>query len=108
MRRRLPWGIARAAAVAILLVAFGQSAGAQLFGGGRKKAAEAAQIEPSAGGMTATPGGSIIISLHQYQHTTERVVEILPDGRVLSFPNAAISRGEPGAPFAHVDCQVRM
>jgi sugar lactone lactonase YvrE len=88
------------AAIAASLCLVAPVTNAQLFGGGRKKASQAAEITPSAGGMTATPGGSIIISLHQYQNTTERVVEILPDGKVLSFPNAAISRGEAGAPFA--------
>jgi sugar lactone lactonase YvrE len=72
---------------------------AQFFGGRKKKADEAARVTPGPGGMTTTPSGSIIIALHQYQNTTERVVEILPDARVLSFPNAAISRGTDDAPF---------
>ncbi len=59
----------------------------------RAKLEIAAELSHSPGGMTITPDGSIILSLHQFQSTTERVVEITPDGRVLSFPNPAVSRG---------------
>jgi sugar lactone lactonase YvrE len=73
----------------------------QIFGGGGGggKLEQAAKVTHSPGGMTITPRGSIILSLHQYQKATERVVEIPPNGDVLSFPNAAISRGEKNAPF---------
>ncbi|MEM9479011.1 MAG: L-dopachrome tautomerase-related protein [Verrucomicrobiota bacterium] len=44
--------------------------------------------------MTIAPDGSVILSLHQFQSTSERVVEIKTDERVLSFPNRYISRGD--------------
>ena len=73
---------------------------AQLFFGGSKaKLADAAKVTHSPGGMTITPSGSIILSLHQYQKAEERLVEITPEGTVHSFPNAAVSRGDAGAPF---------
>lgn len=74
-------------------------AGAQFAGAGKGKLADAAQVTHSPGGMTITPNGSIILSLHQFQKAVERVVEITPEGEVLSFPSPAISRGQEGAPF---------
>jgi sugar lactone lactonase YvrE len=56
----------------------------------------AAELSHSPGGMTIAPNGSIILSLNQFQKTTERVVEIKPDGEVQSFPSPELSRGEPG------------
>ena len=92
--------VGKATALALLTTSCAPVASAQFFGGGgKKKADEAAEVTPSPGGMTITPSGSTIISLHQYQNTKLRVVEILPDGQVLAFPNDAISRSEPGAPF---------
>ena len=85
--------------VALILILSGLTARGQFFGGGGGKLANAAEVTHSPGGMTITPRGSIILSLHQFQKTVERVVEITPDGQVLSFPNAAISRGAEGAPF---------
>jgi sugar lactone lactonase YvrE len=45
-----------------------------------------AQLDAGPGGMTITPKGSFIVSLHQYYKTNERVVEITPEGEVLPFP----------------------
>lgn len=53
----------------------------------------AAELSHSPGGMTIAPNGSIILSLNQFQKTTERVVEITPDGVVHSFPTPEMSRG---------------
>jgi sugar lactone lactonase YvrE len=73
---------------------------AQLFGrGGGVSLAEVAKLTHSPGGMTITPRGSIILSLHQYQNTLDRVVEITTSGDVMSFPNRDISQGKKGAPF---------
>ena len=73
---------------------------AQLFGrGGGVSLAEVAKLTHSPGGMTITPRGSIILSLHQYQNTLDRVVEITTSGDVMSFPNRDISQGKKGAAF---------
>ena len=84
-----------------VLAVFGSSnVNAQLFGrGGGVSLAEVAKLTHSPGGMTITPRGSIILSLHQYQNTLERVVEITTSGDVMSFPNRDISQGKKGAPF---------
>ena len=86
----------------IVLYAFvgSSNVNAQLFGrGGEVSLAEVAKLTHSPGGMTITPRGSIILSLHQYQNTLDRVVEITTRGDVISFPNRAISQGKRGAPF---------
>ncbi len=48
----------------------------------------AAQLSHGPGGMTITPKGSYIVSLHQYYRTQERVVEITPDGKTKPFAEA--------------------
>ena len=74
---------------------------AQLFGrGGGVSLTEVAKLTHSPGGMTITPRGSIILSLHQYQNTVDRVVEITTSGDVMSFPNRDISQGKKGSPFS--------
>jgi sugar lactone lactonase YvrE len=45
-----------------------------------------AQLSHGPGGMTITPDGSYIVSMHQYYRTKERVLEIKPDGSVTPFP----------------------
>ncbi len=80
-------------------IALAGPAPGQAAGSGKGKLSDAAEVTHSPGGMTITPSGSIILSLHQFQKTVERVVEITPEGDVLSFPNAEISRGKEGAPF---------
>lgn len=97
MHRRRPYS--SLCLVIVLGAAFAAAAAAQFAGVGSGKLADAAQVTHSPGGMTITPGGSIILSLHQFQKAVERVVEITPEGEVLSFPNAEISRGKDGAPF---------
>lgn len=49
-------------------------------------------------GLTVTPKGSLIASLHQYYHGADRVVEIPPSGDVRPFPDTVIGRGGDGAP----------
>ncbi len=85
----------------LCLIISSSGADAQLFGrGGGISLTEVAKLTHSPGGMTITPKGSIILSLHQYQNTDERVVEITTSGDVLSFPNSDISQGKKGSPFA--------
>ena len=85
----------------LFLIISPSGADAQLFGrGGGISLTEVAKLTHSPGGMTITPKGSIILSLHQYQNTDERVVEINTSGDVLSFPNSSISQGKKGSPFA--------
>ena len=49
------------------------------------------RLAQAPGGMTITPSGSIILSLHQFQSPSVRVVEITPEGKVHSFPNQSMS-----------------
>lgn len=49
-------------------------------------------------GMTVTPGGDIILSLHQYYRPAHRVVKISAgSSEAVPFPNDPISRGLEGA-----------
>ncbi len=52
-----------------------------------------AELSHAPGGMTITPSGNIVLSLHQFQQANERVVEITPEGEVKSFPTPDISLG---------------
>ncbi|MGK0184624.1 MAG: sugar lactone lactonase YvrE [Verrucomicrobiales bacterium] len=48
-------------------------------------------------GMTVTPGGDIILSLHQYYRPVHRVVKIQAGtAKAIPFPNDPISRGAEG------------
>ena len=58
------------------------------------------EVDQSPGGMTITPNGSIILSLHQFKKTDVRVAEITPEADVRSFPTENISRGINGTPVA--------
>lgn len=49
------------------------------------------RLTQAPGGMTITPSGSIILSLHQFQNSKVRVVEITPSGEVHSFPRASMN-----------------
>ncbi len=62
----------------------------------------AAQLSHGPGGMTITPQGSYIVSLHQYFQTKERVIEIKPDGSVRPFPEA-LQPGSVDSPVLALD-----
>ena len=51
-------------------------------------------------GMTITPKGSYIVSLHQYFNPVDRVIEFTKDGEIRPFPTEAISRNAETAPIA--------
>jgi len=79
---------------ALLLISFGLfcvSAGAQ------DEVEISANLSHGPAGITVTPSGSYIVSLHQYFRPLDRVVEINRKGEVRPFPTDAISRGEAGA-----------
>ena len=57
----------------------------------RAKLEISSRLAQAPGGMTITPSGSIILSLHQFQGSEVRVVEITPEGKVHSFPKASMS-----------------
>ena len=50
-----------------------------------------AELNQGPGNITVTPAGRIIISQHQFFKPELRVVEVLPDGRTVPFPNRAWS-----------------
>ncbi|ELR96785.1 L-dopachrome tautomerase-related protein [Gloeocapsa sp. PCC 73106] len=52
-----------------------------------------AEITQGPGNITITPSGRIIISLHQFYQTEDRVVEVAPDGSLIPFPNLEWTRG---------------
>ncbi|MGL5083155.1 MAG: L-dopachrome tautomerase-related protein [Microcoleaceae cyanobacterium] len=52
-----------------------------------------AKLSQGPGNITITPDGRIFISLHQFYATTDRVVELKPDGQLTPFPNIAWTRG---------------
>lgn len=56
----------------------------------------AVKLSHGPGGMTITPKGSFIISLHQYYSLEDRVIEVLPSGDIRPFPNETIGRGRAG------------
>ncbi len=51
-----------------------------------------ATLQQGPGNITVTPEGRIILSLHQFYEPKYRVLEYLPDGRVVPFPNERWSR----------------
>jgi len=58
----------------------------------------AVTLSHGGGGMTITPKGSYIISIHQYYQVLDRVIEVTQKGEVKPFPTEAITRGAPSAP----------
>ncbi len=54
------------------------------------------QLNVGAGGMTITPKGSFVISLHQYYGVVDRVIEVSSKGEISLFPNAVIGGGYRG------------
>ena len=52
-----------------------------------------AKVTQIPGNITVTPDGRIIISLHQFYETPNRVVEVSKDGKLTPFPNAEWARG---------------
>lgn len=60
----------------------------------RAKLEISSRLAQAPGGMTITPSLSIILSLHQFQNSKVRVVEITPGGKVHSFPRASMSTTE--------------
>lgn len=65
----------------------------------RAKLEVSSRLAQAPGGMTITPSGSIILSLHQFQGSEVRVVEITPEGKVHSFPRASISTTAGAGPL---------
>ncbi|MGI9243873.1 MAG: L-dopachrome tautomerase-related protein, partial [Verrucomicrobiales bacterium] len=51
------------------------------------------------GGMTITPSGSIILSVHQFQGANVRVVEITPSGELSAFPSTSMNKGGSDSPL---------
>ncbi len=47
-----------------------------------------AALDVAPGNITVTPSGRIILSLHQHYSPRLRVAELLPDGKLIPFPNA--------------------
>lgn len=54
-----------------------------------------AEMAEGPGNIAVTPDGRVIVSLHQFYAPEYRVVEVIPDGTVHPYPNAAWS-GETG------------
>lgn len=52
-----------------------------------------AKVTQGPGNITVTPEGRIIISLHQFYETQNRVVEVSKDGKLTPFPNVEWSGG---------------
>jgi sugar lactone lactonase YvrE len=52
-----------------------------------------AKISEGPGNITVTPDGRIIISLHQFYQTQNRVVEVKSDGTLVPFPNQEWNQG---------------
>lgn len=48
-----------------------------------------ARLTEPPGNIAITPDGRILVSVHQIYHRDLRVIEVLPDGNVRPFPNAA-------------------
>ncbi|MFV1994070.1 MAG: SMP-30/gluconolactonase/LRE family protein, partial [Verrucomicrobiales bacterium] len=90
LRRNANCGKLILSAAALILASAGEGAGQlpqlPFFGKDEVTLEVAAQLSHGPGGMTITPKGSYIVSLHQYYRTRERVVEITPDGEVRPFP----------------------
>lgn len=59
----------------------------------------AVQLSHGPGGMTITPKGSLIISLHQYFSLEDRVIEVTADGEIRPFPNDVAGKGRAGGTF---------
>ena len=58
-----------------------------------------ARLMQMPGGMTITPAGSIILSVHQFQGADVQVVEITPSGVLRDFPNPSMNQTEGGSPL---------
>jgi len=84
-----------------LAVAFGTVSAGELASWTNPKAKLESHIRlaQSPGGMTFTPSGSMILSLHQYQGSSTRVAEITKDEKVYPFPNKAMSTTEGKGPI---------
>ncbi|CAN5258893.1 L-dopachrome tautomerase-related protein [soil metagenome] len=54
------------------------------------------QLSVGPGGMTITPRGGFVISLHQYYGVEDRVIEVSPKGEIGRFPDDTIGRGLRG------------
>ncbi|MGF1493202.1 MAG: L-dopachrome tautomerase-related protein [Microcoleaceae cyanobacterium] len=52
-----------------------------------------AEVTQAPGNITVTPDGRIIISLHQFYQTRDRVVEVKPDGSLVPFPDVSWAQG---------------
>ena len=52
-----------------------------------------AKVTQGPGNITVTPDGRIIVSLHQFYETQNRVVEVSKDGKLTPFPNVEWSQG---------------
>jgi sugar lactone lactonase YvrE len=59
-----------------------------------------AELAEPPGNITVTPTGRIILSLHQFFSPEMRVVELMPDGKLVPFPNETWNRpGDPDSTF---------
>ena len=56
------------------------------------------RLAQAPGGMTLTPDGSTILSLHQFQNSDVRVAEITPEGTIHAFPNKSMSTTDGKSP----------
>ena len=56
------------------------------------------RLAQAPGGMTHTPDGSTILSLHQFQNSDVRVAEITSGGDIHAFPNRAMSTTDGNSP----------
>ncbi len=54
----------------------------------------AGQVHAGPGGMTITPKGDYILSLHQFFQADDRVVKMTRDGKITPFPNAEMNSDE--------------
>src|SRR6185436_4308275 len=53
-----------------------------------------AEMPELPGNIAVTPDGRVLVSLHQFRPSRERVVEVKKDGSSKPFPNAQWNRGE--------------
>jgi sugar lactone lactonase YvrE len=84
-------------AVLFTLTLFPASQALALWGWGKPSLEVALRLSHGPAGMTVTPKGSLVISLHQYYRPVDRVIEVTPRGETRTFPDEVIGRGLPNS-----------